>query len=358
MSGPLVEPGGSWVVTVKVPAGLVAATTLREGDAGREWLQQLPGLVAAACDLWDCTIDGDPTHGQVALVVPVRHASGPAVVKVSFPHPGNLGEAAALRAFAGRGSVQLLEEDETGLVLLLERTLPLSLAEHAASMEDYRVEEAIEVAGDLARQLTVDAAPGMPPLADPGWTEQLRQQVAAHPDALPATAIEQAAETIEHLIGDTTATMLHGDLHFGNILRSHREPWLTIDPKGWTGTAAFDTFTVVAGRREELDTGSGLYRGVLERVYRFASAALVHPDLALACCQARAVSSYFYQLEVPGSWFDMAFLHALAIGSDDPAQAAATHGLGQQRDRAILAAGFETGFWNDRGVPAPWPSAE
>ncbi|HSS12592.1 MAG TPA: (d)CMP kinase, partial [Rhizomicrobium sp.] len=40
---------------------------------------------------WQCVIDGEPTHGQVALVVPVQHPAGPAVLKVSFPHPGNLG---------------------------------------------------------------------------------------------------------------------------------------------------------------------------------------------------------------------------------------------------------------------------
>lgn len=44
--------------------------------------------------------------------------------------------------------------------------------------------------------------------------------------------------------------MLHGDLHYRNILRSHREPWLIIDPKGWFGTAAFDAFAVATGGRE------------------------------------------------------------------------------------------------------------
>ena len=62
--------------SVTIPAGLVAATVPREADAGQEWLNRLPGLVAAACDRWDCVIDGPATHGEVALVVPVQYRRG------------------------------------------------------------------------------------------------------------------------------------------------------------------------------------------------------------------------------------------------------------------------------------------
>jgi streptomycin 6-kinase len=110
--------------------------------------------------------------------------------------------------------------------------------------------------------------------------------------------------------------MLHGDLHFGNILRSRRERWLTIDPKGWFGSAAFDAFTVVAGGREQLGVGDGLYAALVRRVSRFAAAAQVDLDLALACCQARAVSSYLYQLTVPRVGFDAEFLRLIALGAN------------------------------------------
>jgi streptomycin 6-kinase len=300
---------------VEVPVGFAEATTLREGDAGRAWLEGLPAIVDDACRRWRCTVDGEPTHGQVALVVPVRHPRGPAVLKVSFPHQGNLGEAAALRTFAGNGAVELLEVDDTGLVFVLERAQPLTLAEYAARGP---IEQAIEVAGELASRLAVDPQPGITRLAETtqAWTEQLHSQVTVQPDALPAWVVDQARATIEHLAADETATMLHGDLLFGNILRSSREPWLTIDPKGWSGTAAFDTFTVIAGRREELDTGRGLYMGIVGRIHRFAAVARVDPDLALACCQARAVSSYLYQLQVRGAWFDLEFLRVLAHGGN------------------------------------------
>jgi hypothetical protein len=31
------------------------------------------------------------------------------------------------------------------------------------------------------------------------------------------------------------------------------------------------------------------------------------------------------------------------------------NGPGMSHDQWLLAAGHETGFWNDHGLPAPWP---
>jgi hypothetical protein len=42
---------------------------------------------------WEYVPDGEIMHGGVGIIVPVqRHADGPVVVKVSFPHPGNVHE--------------------------------------------------------------------------------------------------------------------------------------------------------------------------------------------------------------------------------------------------------------------------
>lgn len=301
---------------VLIPDALAAATVLREGDAGRGWLEELPFTFAAACERWGCIPEGESWHGQVALVVPVGHRSGPGVLKVSFPHPGNIGEAEALRCFGGHGAVRLIDADDTGFVLLMERADPTTLADRLATGAELAVEEAIEIAGDLALQLAVPALPSTVALASTaqGWDGQLKEQVAAFPDLLPKAVTDRARRTIRLLATDTTSTMLHGDLHFGNILRSSRQPWLTIDPKGWSGTRAWDAFTVIAGRREQLQQGGDIYRGAVNRVQRFSTAAKVDPDLALACCQARAVSSYFYQHLVQGAWFDVEFLRVLAHG--------------------------------------------
>lgn len=277
---------------IEVPASLAYATVEREGEAGRAWLDGLPEQVSAACERWSCTVDGPPTHGQVAIVVPVRHPRGAAALKISFPHPGNRGEAGALRAFAGDGAVELFDVDVTSFELVIERCLPRSLAEHAAAHPDTPAEEFIEIAGCLARRLAVAAPSGMTRLADtiPAWAEELDRQRTAFAGALPEPAVQRALETLELLATDRTPTMLHGDLHFGNILASDRAPWLAIDPKGWSGPREFDAFTAIIGRREELDPAR--YAPMRQRIRRFAAAASVDEELAVACCHARAVSAY------------------------------------------------------------------
>jgi streptomycin 6-kinase len=127
---------------------------------------------------------------------------------------------------------------------------------------------------------------------------------------LPGSAINRAAATIGVLGSDHTPTLLHGDLHFGNILWSSRG-WLAIDPQGWTGTAAFDAFTIVTGSGLESVPESDRWSAVVRLVERFAGAAGVETDLAVACCQARAVSSFLHQLGGRAT-FDPGVLRMLA----------------------------------------------
>lgn len=298
-----------------VPEVFAEATVLREGTAGRAWLDKLPLIAERAYHRWECTPDGAAWHGQVALVIPVQHVDGPAALKISFPHDGNRGEADALRCFNGRGAVRLIEADESQFAVLMERAGSLTLADRLSRASGLAVEEALEIAGDLARTLAVPASPAIISLASTTaeWEKEFEHQLALAPSRLPERAIAQARGTIRHLAEDATPAMLHGDLHFGNILRSRRrESWLTIDPKGWSGPLAWDAFTVIAGQREELQQHSDISRGVSDRIRRFCAAAGIEPDLALACCQARAVSAYLYQHIITGAWFDLEFLRALA----------------------------------------------
>lgn len=293
---------------IDVPDGLTRATTSREGAAGTAWLAELPAIVSRLLAEWGCELDGAPTHGEVAVVLPVRQGDVPAALKVSFPHPGNRSEPHALRSFAGVGAVRLLDADEDAFALLLERAGPQSLDSVATA------EEAIDIAGDLARRLAVPAPAGTPALADTteSWAAELDQQVAALPDAVPRTVVDRARNSIRALATESTSTMLHGDLHFGNVLSAERQPWLAIDPKGWRGTAAYDAFTVAAGKREALLDAADPERAFRDRIRRFATAADVDAGLALACVQARATSSYLYQRLHTGDSFALELLRRVA----------------------------------------------
>ena len=90
-----------------IPEAFARSTVEREGDAGAAWLSELTGIVAELVELWDLVPDGEVMHGGVGVIVPVRRAAQPAVLKVSFPHPGNVHEPDALAAWDGHGAVRL-----------------------------------------------------------------------------------------------------------------------------------------------------------------------------------------------------------------------------------------------------------
>ena len=46
--------------------------------------------------------------------------------------------------------------------------------------------------------------------------------------------------------------VLHGDLHYGNVLSSDREGWLAIDPKGVTGEPSYEVGDLFRNRVDEL----------------------------------------------------------------------------------------------------------
>lgn len=100
-----------------IPEAFARSTIDREGEAGAAWLAELPTIVDDLLTRWGCDVDGEVMHGQVGVIVPVREA----VLKVSFPHPGNVHEADAFAAWDGRGAVRLYERDDERFAMLLER---------------------------------------------------------------------------------------------------------------------------------------------------------------------------------------------------------------------------------------------
>ncbi|MEV6283295.1 aminoglycoside phosphotransferase family protein [Kribbella sp. NPDC051770] len=270
-----------------IPAAFAQQTIAREGAPGRTWLDQLPALTEHHLGRWHCTQTAPAIHGQVALIVPATRAGTPVILKLSFPHPGHRFEPTALATWSGTGAIHLLERDDQAFAMLLER-LPGETLSTAT-------EDPWHLAGTLARRLAVPAPPEIPRLTAtlPGWSRQLLAQSKHLGHPLPRRQIDAALETVEALAEDRTDTMLHGDLHFANILRAHREPWLVIDPKGLAGTAAFDAATIVRDRIEEIT--DNLEPGLHRRLATYSEAAGVDPTLARRTTQARAVSSALWE---------------------------------------------------------------
>lgn len=259
---------------IEIPDGFVRNTVAREGERGSAWLATLPGLVDELLQRWNRTPTDSVRYGFVGIVVPVRPS---AVLKVSYPHPGNVHEPDAFAAWCGNGAVQLYERDDAHFAMLLERASDASLAEIDA-------EEAVLIAGQLSRRLAVPGPAQLPRLCDlvVGWERELKETA-----DLPRRAAEAALANLRELGPDQPGLLVHGDLHVANVLRAEREPWLVIDPKGYLGDPAYDTMTALSFGT--LLGAPDLKAGLLRRIAIFAEAAGLDRDRARCWTQARAV---------------------------------------------------------------------
>ncbi|MER5787088.1 aminoglycoside phosphotransferase family protein [Streptomyces sp. NPDC001980] len=278
---------------IGIPEALVRGTIEREGDRGAAWITELPATVEDLLRCWDCVPDGEVTHGGVGVIVPVRPRSSgrPCVVKVSFPHPGNVHEPDAFEAWAGRGAVRLHRRDDARFALLLERAHLSTLA--ALESDD---ETVMTIAGRLNHRLAVPAPPGLPRLRDraDAWAAELRENAAELSHALPPRVVDTAVATTRELGRTQPDTLVHGDLHARNILRADREPWLAVDPKGYVGDPAYDGGTLLKSRALNLMQCDDLPKTVHRLLDVFADAAELDRERVRRWAQFHAVQAAFW----------------------------------------------------------------
>ncbi|MFI6653091.1 aminoglycoside phosphotransferase family protein [Streptomyces sp. NPDC050529] len=276
---------------IAMPDEFARSTVDREGEAGAAWIAGLPGVVDELLGRWDCVPDGEVMHGGVGVIVPVRRrAEESAVLKVSFPHPGNVHEPDAFVAWGGCGAVLLHERDDQRFAMLLERVQPSTLAE----VEDG--DEVVTVAGRLNRRLAIPAPPGLPRLREQAdaWEEQLCKDAKELTHMLPGPVLDAAVATVRDLGRVQPDTLIHGDLHARNILRADREQWLAVDPKGYVGDPAYDGGMLLKSRALTLLEADDLGRAVQRVVDVFAEAAELDRERVQRWAQFHAVQAAFW----------------------------------------------------------------
>lgn len=230
-------------------------------------------------------------HGGVGVIVPVRRQDETtAVVKVSFPHPGNIHEPDAFAAWGGRGAVLLHERDDERFAMLLERVRTSTLAEVESD------DEVVTVAGRINRRLAVPAPPGLPRLREQAdvWEEQLRTDAGELAHDLSRCVVDAAVATARELGRVQPDLLIHGDLHGRNILRADREPWLAVDPKGYVGDPAYDGGTLLKSRALTLLEADDLRKAVHRILDVFTEAAEVDRVRVRRWAQFHAVQTAFW----------------------------------------------------------------
>ncbi len=235
-----------------------------------------------------------------------------------MPNPELRTEIAALRVYAGRGIVRLLDADSDRGLLLLERIRP---GTPLVELDDD--EAATAIAADLMRELwrPVPPAHSFPTVAD--WAvgmQRLRARYDGGTGPLPLALVEIAEERFATLLSSAAEpVLLHGDLHHWNILRSERRPWLALDPKGVIGEPAYEVGALLRNPMPQLLRLPNPRRTLARRVDQLAERLSFDRARLFAWGMAQAVLSAWWMIEDHGSGWEASIAVAEILSDIDHA---------------------------------------
>lgn len=229
------------------------------GEEGREWLTQLPDLIAHASERWGLTeMQSVPnlsynfvafakrenvTLSEAKGLAPSSVTSQDVVLKIGVPNNELKSEMAALGLFNGNGACPILDCDEERGFFLLERLKPGTMLAELED-DDERTHIAAEVMQKLWREIPAARDGGLSSqfikLSD--WFDGLKK-IRPHFNGgmgpLPRELLERVESFLPELFADKNIKLMHGDFHHFNILSSERG-WLAIDPKGVIGPVEYE----------------------------------------------------------------------------------------------------------------------
>jgi streptomycin 6-kinase len=236
----------------------------------QEWREQLPSAVARCAERWGLSVGEPLSGGLVGHVLSCTTSAGEAaVLKLNPPRSDEFAgtpeqEAAALRAWAGSGAVELLAFAGDLRALLTSRALP------GTPLPAGNERDAIQAVADVLSRLVEGAIPPIPflPLAD-AVDRHLLRRLAVSGDArdMLEPLIEKARASAEALAASAQhEVLLHGDVMDKNLLR-HRDRFLAIDPMPHVGDPHSDIGFWAATRSPatDLDTRAVELARLLDR---------------------------------------------------------------------------------------------
>lgn len=207
---------------------------------------------------WQLTPDGDPIVTRTSRLLPVIRRKKPAMLKIAVDAEEEVGSN-LMAWWEGQGVPLVLESD--GKAILLERAPDgCSLADLVQQGRDDEATRIIcAVVGKLHSPRS-QPQPRLIPLLE--WFAELGPAAHTH-----GGIFSLAAATAEDLLsGPRSITVLHGDIHHGNILRFGKRGWLAIDPKGLIGECGFDYANLFCNPDPETARGDERFRRRVEIV--------------------------------------------------------------------------------------------
>jgi len=278
-------------VTIVLPSELEEQREL--GPDWASWLDRLPVVFTEILDDWELVREGDELwHGFCSLVAPVRTADGEAaVLKVGFDGDDeSQHEALALQHWHGDGVVRLLRADPQRRAFLLERL-------HRRDLTSVSEVEACEVVAGLYPRLHRPAFPQLRTVTS--YVERWLDALAGLPSEapIPRRMVEQTLALGRDLVADPASVerVVHGDLHYENVLAADREPWLVIDPKPMSGDPHYEPAPMLWNRFDEY--AGDVRQGVRRRFHTLVDAAGLDEERARDWVVVRMIINAHWSIE-------------------------------------------------------------
>ena len=110
---------------MNLPAGFVEKVHRVFGEEGRAWLPHLPAIAASCRARWRLP-EGVPCASMSMNYIEftTMPEGDPIALKIGVPHAELFTEMEALRLYAGRAAVRLIDADRSLGALLLQRVMP------------------------------------------------------------------------------------------------------------------------------------------------------------------------------------------------------------------------------------------
>jgi len=193
--------------------------------------------------------DGEAIVTHCSRLLPVKRAGVPAMLKIAHEDEERRGPDLMIW-WDGDGAARVLEHD--GDAVLLERAMGhRSLGEMARGGKDG---DASRILCNVAERLHAPRECQLPDLVPlERWFAELWPVAAKHGGTLG-----QAASIARALLDQPReVSVLHGDLHHGNVLDFGPRGWLAIDPKCLLGERGFDFANIFRNPDLELAKAPG-----------------------------------------------------------------------------------------------------
>ncbi len=230
------------IYKMNLPKELIKNLIGIHGIQGKKWLDDLPSFLSSYEKKWQFTLEDFFNNANFNVVATVTLSNGsPAVLKCSIPSKEFTNEIAALQHFNGVGAVKILRSDHHAGIMLLEKLTPGTFLEESSNeMQNTLI--SVELMNKLHKTIQEQEIPLFPSLAN--WFQgfdRLYQYFQGETGPFPKKLIDRAQAISKELLASMgPLVLLHGDLHYANILLSDKHGWLSIDPKGVIGEREYE----------------------------------------------------------------------------------------------------------------------